>query len=107
MSVPVVPVASTIGLANVLPSPWSVAAVLPLVSPIVIVPVPEPPKADVLVVPLNVPALMVSPPVKVLAPDRVSCEVAEFCTMPVTLVPMTAEMVEVPLPEPKLVIVPI
>ncbi len=102
------PDATVIGLANVpAKPPFNVALELPVLSPRVMAPVPEPPKALVLVVPLTVPALMVSPPVKVLAPESVSCEVAEFCTTPVTLVPMTAEMVTEPLPEPKLVIVPV
>jgi hypothetical protein len=40
-------------------------------------------------------------------PDNVSAEVAEFCVIPVTLVPMTAEITCVPLPELELVIVPV
>lgn len=95
------------GLANVLPSPWSVAAVLPLVSPMVIVPVPDPPPADVLVVSETVPALIVNPPVKVLAPDKVNCDVALFWTTPVTFVPITALIVVVPVLEPEFVIVPV
>ena len=96
------------GLANVLPSPLSVAAVLPLVSPRVIVPVPDPPPADVLVVSETVPALIVSPLVNVFAPLKVNCDVALFWTTPVTFVPMTAEMVVVPPSlEPELVIVPV
>ena len=47
-------------------------------SPSVIVPVPEPPKALVLVVPLTVPDLMVRPPVKVLAPERTVVPVPIF-----------------------------
>lgn len=40
-------------------------------------------------------------------PDSVSADVAEFCVIPVTFVPMTAEMVVVPVPVPELVMVPI
>ena len=49
----------------------SVAAEVPVILPSVIAPVPEPPKALVLVEPVTVPALMVNPPVKVLVPDKV------------------------------------
>ena len=84
----------------------NVAAALPLVSPMIIVPVPEPPKALVLVCPSTVPALMVKPPVKVLAPESVNCDVALFWITSVTFVPMTALMVVVPAPELELVIVP-
>jgi len=49
---------------------------------------------------------MVNPPVKVLAPERVNCDVALFWMTPVTFVPMTALIVVVPLPEPEFVIVP-
>ena len=52
------------------------AFALPLVSPNVIAPVPEPPKALALVRPRTVPALIVKPPVNVLAPERVRVAVA-------------------------------
>lgn len=83
--------ASTIGLAKVMPAPLSVTAeALATESPSVIVPVPEPPPADVLVVSETVPALIVNPEVKVLTPDSVNCDVELFWITPVTLVPMTA-----------------
>lgn len=84
------------------------ASALPLVSPRVTVPVPEPPNALVLVVPLTVPDLIVKPPVKVLAPERVNCEVALFWITPVTLAPMTELIVTGPFaPLPAFVTVPV
>ena len=80
-------------------------------SPIIIVPlVPPPvvePKAVLLIVPNTVPAFIVNPPVKVFIPDKVNCDVALFWMTPVTLVPMTALMVVVPVPVPELVMVPV
>src|SRR5262245_1147067 len=71
VSVPVVPLASTIGRAMVNPvvPTNSVALALPLVLPSVIVPAP---KALALVVPSTVPDLIVSPPVNVFALDSVA-----------------------------------
>ncbi len=73
---PLLPEATVIGLANVNAVPVGltdkVAFAVPLVSPMVIAPVPEPPKALVLVAPFTSPALMVKPPVKVFTPERVS-----------------------------------
>ena len=70
VSVPVVVDARVIGLAKVRPSPRILASVFAAESPRVTAPVPVPPNAFALVVPLNVPCLMVRPPVKVLAPLR-------------------------------------
>ena len=73
---PLLPAATVIGLANVPANPpLSVASALPLESPIVIGPVP---KALALVVPETVPALMVRPPEKVLAPERVTVPAVFF-----------------------------
>ena len=88
----IVPVAfaiseSTMGLAKVLKSPSSVTLeLLATESPRVIMPVPEPPKALALVVPLTVPALMVKPPVKVLAPERVSVPAPFWVRPPAPLI---------------------
>jgi hypothetical protein len=56
---------------------------------------------------ITVPNFMVSPPVKVLAPERVSAEVELFWMTPVTLVLMTALIVTPPEPVPELVMVPV
>ena len=106
LSVPLLPEATVIGFGKVRLSPINVALALPVESPRVIVPVPEPPKALVLVVPLTVPALMVRPPVNVLAPDRVNCEVVLFWMTPVTFVPMIELIVTMPEPAFKFVTVP-
>ena len=84
---------------------FNVALALPLVSPMVMTLVLAP-KAFALPEPITVPALMVNPPVKVLAPERERLDVALFWITPVTLLPMTALIVVVPLPMPELVIVP-
>ena len=72
--------------------------------PMVMVPVP---KALALTVPLSVPASMTVPVENVLTPESVSPEVELFCTTPVTLVPITALISELPEPVPELVMVPI
>lgn len=81
-----------------------VAAAVPLVFPNVNVPVPKAPPDDVS---STVPASMVKPPVKVLFPVKFNCELALFCTRPVTLVPITALISTEPEPEPALVMVPV
>ena len=80
LNVPLLPEATVIGLANV-PSnrPCNVAAALPLVSPIVTTLVFAP-KALALVWPSTVPALIVNPPVKVLAPLKVRVPVPALVT---------------------------
>lgn len=82
-----------------------VAADVPLVLPNVMVPVPKAfAAADE---PKTVPASMVNPPVKVLAPPKVNCDVVLFSTTPVTLVPITELIVVAPVPAPTLVTVPV
>ena len=54
--------------------PINVALLLPVESPIVTVPVPDPPNA-LATVPSQVPFLIVRPVVKVFAPDKISVEV--------------------------------
>lgn len=56
---------------------------------------------------LSVPAELVMGPVYVFTPDNVSAEVAELCVIPVTLAPITAEMVVGAIPVPELVMVPV
>lgn len=107
LNVPLLPEATMIGLAIGEIDALNAASALPLVFPIVIVPVPEPPKALVLTEPVTIPALMVKPPVKVLAPERPNPEVALFWITPVTLRPITALIPVAPVPEPEFVIVPI
>jgi len=81
---------------------------VPVVLPIIIVPLPDPPKASALVVPITVPARIVSPPVKVLVPERVNAPVPEeFWITPVTLLPMTALMMTAPLFVIEVVTVPV
>ena len=102
---PVLPDTRTIGLAYVRLFPASmVADADPVASPRFMFPAPN---ADAFVFPSQTPALIVSPDVNVFAPLSVSCEVAEFWITPVTFVPMTAEIVVVPVPVPELVIVPV
>jgi len=62
-----------------------------------------------LVVPDNasVPEVIVTSPLTVLFPNKVNCEVLEFCVRPVTLVPMTEEIFKIPAPVPEFVIVPV
>lgn len=55
----------------------------------------------------KVPAEIVTAPTVELLPDKVSADVAEFCVMPVTFVPITELMVTAPAPEPELVMVPV
>ena len=79
LSVPVFPDASTIGFANVEDRDAVIVALsFPLVSPRVTVPVPLPPNALVLVLPITVPFLIVRPPVKVFIPVSVSIELVLF-----------------------------
>ena len=69
----------------------SVAAEVPVVSPSMIVPVPEPPKALALVELITVPALTYSLPVKVLTPDRVRVPAPFWVTPPVPeMIPLKA-----------------
>lgn len=78
--VPVVPVARTIGLAWVKPlvvAAKSEALAVPLVSPMVMM-LELAPKELALVAPATIPERIDKPPVKVLTPDKVSCEVALF-----------------------------
>lgn len=56
---------------------------------------------------VSVPAWMSISPTVELLPDKINAEVLLFCVIPVTLLPITAEMVVVPLPAPELVIVPV
>src|SRR6185295_11335029 len=107
LKVPLEPVATVIGWANVPANPpFSVALALPLLSPSVIT-LALAPKAFALVVPLTLPALISNPLVNVFAPESVSCDVALSCTTPVTLVPMMALMSVEPVPVPELVTVPV
>jgi len=77
-SVPLLPEATVIGLANVPTNPpFKVALALPLESPMVMI-FAFAPKALALVVPETVPARMFKPVVKVFTPARVNCEVALF-----------------------------
>src|SRR5262249_57485617 len=80
VSVPVVPLASAIGRAIVSPvvPTSSVALALPLVSPSVIVPAP---KAFALVAPRTVPDLIVNPPVKVFALEKVAVPAPAMITL--------------------------
>lgn len=103
LNVPLLPDATVIAL-EIKIELRKVASALPLVLPIVSVPVPP---AVELVLRARLPALIVTPLVKVLLPVSVNCDVALFWTTPVTLVPMTALIVVVPLPVPELVIVPV
>src|SRR4051812_42947929 len=67
---------------------------------------PEP-SADVLPI-VSVPALTVVVPAKeALLPERVSADVALFCTTPVTLAPRAALIRVAPPPVPELVTVPV
>lgn len=73
VAIPELPVATEIGFAKVpVKPPINVALLLPPESPMVIAPVPDPPKALALVVPSTVPDRIVRPPVNVLAPERTS-----------------------------------
>lgn len=95
---PVVPVASTIALAYVsvvLPAS-NVALTLPVVSPMVMT-LLFAPKALALVLPLTVPALMVKPPVKVLAPESVRVPVPALAsaTVPLPFCMIPEKVVEV------------
>lgn len=109
MLLPPVPEATVIGFAKV-----GLAAVvfckeasaLPPVSPIVIT-LLSAPKALLATPPFTVPALIASPLVNVFVPDKTKDDVAEFWTTPVTLVPMTPEMVVVAVVLPLFVIVPV
>ena len=67
------------------------------------------PETFKLVVPDNskVPEVMVTDPVFELFPESNNLLVLEFCIIPVTLLPITAEMVVVPAPVLEFVIVPI
>src|SRR4051794_32697967 len=58
-------------------------------------------------VPVTVPALIASPPVKVLVPPSESAEVALVCTTEVTFEPIAAAIVVVPVPVPLFVIAPV
>lgn len=69
---PELPDATVIGFGKItLPPPIRVALLLPLESPMVIVPLPLPPKA-LATVPSTVPDRIERPPVKVFTPDNVS-----------------------------------
>ena len=107
MATPLFPEATVIGLAKFkeLTVPFNVEFALPVESPIVIT-LEFAPKALTLVLPLTVPDLIVKPLVKVFTPESIRLEVAEFSITPVTFVPMIAEIVLSPAPEPELVIVP-
>ena len=102
---PVLPEATEIGLAKVnADPPLNVALAEPLVSPMVMVPVP---KAFALVVPLTVPDLIVTPLLKeLLLPLKVNADVLLFSMTPVTFPPITPLITSVALPAPELVIVP-
>lgn len=107
---PTAPDPRLIGLVTVMPVDVVVVALPPSDEPRVIG-IVDGPAAPLTVVALLTPAmrlplLIVSPPVNVLAPERVS-EVLLFCVTPVTLVPMTALRVTEPEPLPELVIVPV
>ena len=81
----------------------SVALLLPPVFPSTIAPVPN----AALVEPVNAPLRIVTPPVKVFAPDRVRVVFALSWITPVTLVPMGALIDTLPAPLPELVMVPV
>ena len=103
---PEVPEARTIGLVMLAleMKPVRVTfAALALESPRVMVPAP---KALDGPVPETVPARIVKPPVKVLAPLKAKLEVGLFWKTPATLVPITELIVVVPAPVPELVMVP-
>ena len=79
-------------------------------------PAPVPPKVTVFetvpiapaTVPVTVPVLIRSPPVKVLLFERMRSEVElSWITPPVTPVPMTEDIMTLPVPLPELVIVPV
>ena len=56
---------------------------------------------------LRVPAELVIGPVKVLSPERVKVLLLEFCTIPVTLAPITPEIVTDPVSVFEFVIKPV
>lgn len=104
IAVPVFPASTVIGFAIIpVKLPDNIAVLLPLESPSIIGPVPK----AAATLPNTVPDLIVTPLEKVLVPDNANCEVELFwMTPPVTLVPMTEEMVVSPVPEPELVTEP-
>jgi len=105
VAVPILPAATVTGLVYVPAKPtYNVELLLPLESPITIVPAP---KLLVPVVPRTQPFFIVRLPVNVLTPVKVNDEVELFWTTPVTLVPMTELIVVAPEPAPELVIVPV
>ena len=66
---PVLPLATEIGLVNVpIKPPFKVALKVPLESPMVIVPVPK----EAATVPITAPLSIKTPPVNIFAPERVS-----------------------------------
>lgn len=98
VATPVLVEATEIGLANVpVKVLLNVALALPPESPMVIVPVP---KALTLVVPLTVPACIVTPPPKELLPLKVSVPAPFLVMDPVLL--RIPERVNVPVPLPLL-----
>src|SRR6185436_9475878 len=107
VATPVLPDATTMGLAKVPASPpLNVALAEPPESPIVITLVVAP--NEFAFVPVTVPDLIVRPPVNVFAEVvKFRAEVALFSTTPVTLAPTTALMSVEPTPVPEFVIVPI